>query len=58
MMNNIVLYSLVMLISGLGIPTMAALNSSLGAQLGNPALATTILFTVGLMNSCTVFAFY
>ena len=48
-MNNTVLYPLVMLVAGLGIPIMAAFNSSLGARLGNPALATTILFTVGFM---------
>ena len=44
--NNLV-YALVMLLAGLGIPVMAALNGSLGARLQNPALATTILFLVG-----------
>ena len=41
------LYAAVMLLAGLGIPVMAALNGGLGTKLQNPALATTILFVVG-----------
>ncbi len=37
-----------MLIAGLGIPLMAALNGGLGNKLQSPALAATILFIVGL----------
>lgn len=47
-MNNIVLYALLMLLAGLGIPLMAALNGALGVKLQSPALAATILLTVGL----------
>lgn len=47
-MNNTLTYSLVMLAAGLGIPVMAALNGGLGAKLESPALAATILFSVGL----------
>jgi len=47
-MNNILIYALVMLVAGLGIPIMAALNGGLGAKLASPALAATILFSVGL----------
>lgn len=47
-MNNVIVYSSLMLLAGLGIPVMAALNGSLGAKLENPALAATILFAVGL----------
>lgn len=50
-MNNILFYSALMLLAGIGIPVMAALNSRLGVQLENPALATTILFSVGLLIS-------
>lgn len=42
-------YALIMLLSGLGIPIMAALNGSLGAKLQSPVLAATILFAVGLL---------
>jgi len=56
-MNPIIFYSLLMLFAGIGIPIMATLNSRLAAQLGNPALATVILFAVGLESvdlSCTI----
>lgn len=46
-----VLYAAFMLVAGIGIPVMAALNSRLGSELGNPALATTILFMVGFIVS-------
>lgn len=49
-MNNFhssVFYALLMVIAGLGIPVMAALNGSLGIKLQSPALATSILFIVG-----------
>lgn len=42
-----IFYALLMLVTGLGIPIMAALNSNLGAKLQSPTLATTILFIVG-----------
>jgi transporter family-2 protein len=42
-----ILYALLMLVAGLGIPVMAALNGGLGTKLNSPALATTILFFVG-----------
>jgi transporter family-2 protein len=38
-----------MLLAGLGIPVMAALNGVLGSRLNSPALAATILFSVGLV---------
>lgn len=38
-----------MVVAGLGIPVMAALNGGLGARLQSPALAATILFSVGLV---------
>jgi len=52
-MNNTIFYSLLMLLAGLGIPLMAALNGGLGNKLQSPALAATILFIVGLAVSIT-----
>lgn len=46
-MNNSIIYATVMLLAGLGIPTMAALNGGLGAKLQNPPLASTILLLLG-----------
>lgn len=40
-------YAGVMLVAGVGIPIMAALNGSLGARLASPATAAAILFAVG-----------
>tara|TARA_B110000196_G_scaffold282734_1_gene264179 strand:- start:365 stop:838 length:474 start_codon:yes stop_codon:yes gene_type:complete len=47
-MNSTFTYSLIMLVAGLGIPIMASLNGGLGAKLESPALAATILLSVGL----------
>ena len=52
-MNNTILYSSLMLVAGLGIPLMAALNGGLGTKLQSPALAASILFLVGLAISVT-----
>lgn len=40
-----------MLLAGFGIPTMAALNSVLGSKLQSTAVATAILFFIGLVLS-------
>ena len=47
-LNNQILYSVLMLLAGIGIPTMAALSGNLGNKLGSPALAVTILLIVAL----------
>ncbi|MDA9984065.1 DMT family transporter [Porticoccaceae bacterium] len=52
--HNPVFYGSVMLLAGLGIPVMAALNGGLGAKLQNPMLAATVLFGVGLIASLTL----
>lgn len=39
-------YALVMLAAGIGIPLLAALNARLGARIGSPAAAATVLFVV------------
>lgn len=51
--QHTIFYALLMLVAGVGIPVMAALNGSLGVKLGSPALATTIAFTVGGLASLT-----
>ena len=50
-MNNTLGYSAIMLVAGLGIPVMAALNGSLGGRLQSPLLAAVILFAVGLAGA-------
>lgn len=51
-MNNETLgMSVVMVAAGIGIPIMAALNSGLGARLGSPVTASSILLAVALLAS-------
>jgi transporter family-2 protein len=46
-----------MLLAGIGIPVMAALNGGLGVRLGNPVLAANVLFLVAFLSSLVVLAF-
>lgn len=46
--------SLIMILAGIGIPIMAALNSGLGTKLGNPVQAATMLFSLALVSSLLV----
>ena len=46
-MNNSVAYATLMLLAGMGIPTMAAINSGLGEKLQSPSLASAILLLFG-----------
>lgn len=46
MSADTVRYAAVMLLAGIGIPVLAALNARLGARIGSPAAAATILFAV------------
>ncbi len=39
-------YAIIMLVAGIGIPILAALNAALGARIGSPAVAATVLFAV------------
>ena len=41
-MNNTLVYALVMLLAGIGIPTMATLNGGLGGRLQSTSLATAL----------------
>ena len=49
-------YAAIMLAAGIGIPVLAALNASLGARIGSPAAAATILFIVALLGAAAVMA--
>ncbi len=45
-------YALIMLLAGIGIPLLAALNAALGTRLGSAVAAGAILFVVALL--CTL----
>lgn len=45
------LYALTMILAGVGIPLLAALNAALGTRMGSPIAAATILFCVALAAS-------
>ncbi len=49
--QNTFIYATVMLMAGIGIPTMAALNAGLSTKLQSPGLAATILFIVATLLS-------
>ena len=49
-------YALIMLLAGIGIPVLAAMNAALGTRIGNPAAAATVLFLVALVASAIAFA--
>lgn len=44
-------HALVMLAAGVGIPVLAALNARLGANIGGPAAAATVLFAVAFATA-------
>ena len=46
--------ALVMLLAGIGVPVLAALNARLGANLGAPATAAAVLFAVALAAALVV----
>lgn len=47
--NTVVALSAVMFAAGIGIPIQAALNGTLGARIGNPFAASSIIFALGLV---------
>jgi transporter family-2 protein len=49
-------YALIMLLAGLGIPLLAALNAGLGQALGSPVAAAMVLFWVAVLASTAVWA--
>lgn len=42
-------YAFVMLLAGIGIPILAALNAALGVRIGSPAAAATVLFVIAFV---------
>lgn len=50
-------YALLMLLAGVGVPLLAALNAALGMRIGSFAAAATVLFTVAFLVSATVALF-
>jgi transporter family-2 protein len=52
--QNTLFYAALMLVAGLGIPTMAALNAGLNIKLQSPFLAVTILLTIALAVASTL----
>lgn len=47
-------YAFIMLIAGIGIPILAAMNAALGRHIGSPAAAATVLFVVAFLTSLAV----
>jgi transporter family-2 protein len=47
-------YAAIMLIAGIGIPVLAALNAALGLRLGSPVSAGVVLFCVALLSAPVV----
>ncbi len=47
-------YAAIMLAAGVGIPILAALNAQLGARVGSPAAAATVLFVVAFAGTLAV----
>lgn len=50
-------YAVVMLLAGIGVPVLAALNAALGVRIGSPAAAALVLFTVAFISCVIVVAF-
>lgn len=49
-------YAAIMLLAGIGVPTLAALNAALGKSIGSPAAAALILFAVAFGTTLVVTA--
>lgn len=47
-------YALIMLVAGIGIPVLAAMNAALGRFIGSPAAAATVLFVVAFLSALIV----
>ncbi|ABD54837.1 DMT family transporter [Jannaschia sp. CCS1] len=46
--------ALIMVLAGIGIPILAALNARLGANIGSPAAAATVLFIVAFVSAAMI----
>ncbi|MEQ6202551.1 DMT family transporter [Sulfitobacter sp. HNIBRBA2951] len=47
-------YAIIMVLAGIGIPVLAALNAQLGGRIGSPAAAACVLFVVALASAFVV----
>lgn len=47
-------HAFIMLLAGIGIPILAALNAALGVRIGSPAAAATVLFIVAFLSCLCV----
>ena len=47
-------YALTMLVAGIGVPLLGAMNAALGRYLGAPVLASAILLAVGFLTAAIV----
>lgn len=56
-MQNIVFYIILMMVAGIGVPTMASLNAGLSGKLQNPILAVVILICVALVVATSILLF-
>ena len=50
-------YAALMLLAGIGIPVLAALNAALGVRIGSPAAAATVLFVVAFLVRAATLVF-
>ena len=57
-MNPNLTYAAVMLLAGIGIPILAALNAALGSRIGSPMTAAAILFSVAVIGAWAIAAAY
>lgn len=51
-------YAMIMLLAGIGIPVLAALNGGLGRHLSSPVAASLVLFAVGLAVTLPLLAWF
>ncbi|MDG1736531.1 MAG: DMT family transporter [Paracoccaceae bacterium] len=56
MLNSNLGFASIMLLAGIGIPILAALNSSLGTRIGSPITAAAILFTIAVGGAWVIAA--
>jgi transporter family-2 protein len=47
-------YATIMILAGVGIPILAAMNAALGRHVGSPAAAAAVLFCIALLASVAV----
>lgn len=53
-LTNPLVLGAVMVVAGVGIPVMAALNAGLGTRLGSPVTAATVLFSLAFLLTATL----